>query len=92
MDVRIFKPTKNAMQSGRFLGNDWILEYETTSARVAEPVMGWTSSADTLNQVRLKFKTSEDAVSFAKGKGWNYTVAIDQKRRLKPKNYSDNFK
>ena len=80
------------MQSGRGKNDDWVLEYEANSKRQAEPLMGWTESGDTLNQVKLKFKTSEDAVAFAEDKGWNYAVQPEQTRRIKPRNYGDNFK
>lgn len=92
MDVKIYKPSKNPMQSGRAIRGSWFLEYETTSPRSAEPLMGWTESEDTLNQVRLKFDCCEDAVSFAEDKGWSYIVMPEQKRRVKPRNYGDNFK
>jgi len=92
MDVTIYKPSKSAMQSGRGKNDDWVLEYETNSKRQAEPLMGWTESGDTLNQVKLKFKTSEDAVAFAEDKGWSYAVQPEQTRRIKPRNYGDNFK
>lgn len=92
MDVKIYKPSKNPMQSGRAIRGSWFLEYETTSARNAEPLMGWTESEDTLNQVRLKFDSCQDAVAFAEDNGWSYTVMPEQKRRVKPRNYGDNFK
>ncbi|MBI1300463.1 MAG: oxidoreductase [Alphaproteobacteria bacterium] len=92
MDVKIYKPSKNAMQSGRAKTENWILEYETETPRDNEPLMGWISSEDTLNQVQLKFKSQEDAVSFANKKNWNYVVLPEQKRRVKPRNYTDNFK
>ncbi len=92
MNVTIYKPSKSAMQSGRGKNDDWVLEYETNSKRQAEPLMGWTESGDTLNQVKLKFKTSKDAVAFAEDKGWSYTVQPEQTRRIKPRNYGDNFK
>jgi len=92
MEVRIYKPSKTAMQSGRGKGDDWVLEYETQTARTAEPLMGWVSSGDTLNQVQLNFKSKEDAIGFADKKGWAYSVQEEQIRRLKPRNYSDNFK
>ncbi len=92
MNVTIYKPSKSAMQSGRGKNDDWVLEYEINSKRQAEPLMGWTESGDTLNQVKLKFKTSEDAVAFAEDKGWSYTVQPEQTRRIKPRNYGDNFK
>lgn len=91
MDVKIYKPAKTATQSGRGKMCDWLLEYETPTARKPEPLMGWTESGDTLNQVRLKFKTMEEAVAFAEKKGWSYTVMPSQERQVQPRNYGDNF-
>lgn len=93
MDVKIYKPSKNAMQSGRALDESgWFLEYETQGRREAEPLMGWTAADDTLNQVRLKFKSCEDAIAFAEKEGWSYTILKPNERRIKPRNYGDNFK
>jgi hypothetical protein len=93
MKVRIFQPSKNAMQSGRGnVGKNWVLEYEVETRRQPEPLMGWTESGDTLNQVRLKFQTAEDAVAYATAKGWDYSVSTPQERRVVPRNYTDNFK
>jgi len=92
MNVRIFKPSKNAMQSGRGKTHQWILEHEDLSARRPEHLMGWTSSNDTLNQVRLRFDSAQEAIAFAEEKGWPYTVLPDQGRKLRPRNYVDNFK
>ena len=92
MKVRIFQPSKNAMQSGRANTGKWVLEYELETKRQPEHLMGWTSSGDTLNQVRLKFKTADDAVAYAEARGWDYTVLTPQERRVVPRNYVDNFK
>ncbi|MCK6623508.1 MAG: ETC complex I subunit, partial [Calditrichia bacterium] len=40
MTVRIYRPAKTAMQSGRGLTHDWVLEFEP-GARRPEPLMGW---------------------------------------------------
>ena len=64
MQVRIYQPAKTAMSSGRAKTQAWILEYEIETPRRPEPLMGWTSSGDTLNQVKLSFPTREDAVAF----------------------------
>lgn len=93
MEVRIYKPSKNAMQSGRAKAEGgWILEYETATPRKPDPLMGWNSCGDTLNQVRLKFACAEDAVAFAVKKGWGYSVQAAQERCVRPRNYVDNFK
>jgi hypothetical protein len=89
--VRIYQPSKTATQSGRGNTKRWVLEYEIESKRRPEPLMGWTSSEDTLNQVRLRFDSKEDAVAFARKKGWQYSVEEPRKRRLRPRNYAQNF-
>src|SRR5258708_5626570 len=53
--ARILKPAKSAMQSGTAETRKWVLEYEPASKRQPDPLMGWTSALDTLNQVRLRF-------------------------------------
>ncbi|MAF67967.1 MAG: oxidoreductase [Micavibrio sp.] len=92
LHVRIFKPAKSAMTSGRAKTNEWVLEYETETPRTPDPLMGWQSSQDTLNQVTLNFDTMENAVQYAIAKGWVYTVLPPQEKALRPRNYSDNFK
>jgi hypothetical protein len=80
------------MQSGLAGTDKWLLEYETISRRKPEPLMGWSSSGDTLNQVSLKFDSQEDAVNFAVNNGWEYSISNEHKRKIKPRNYTDNFK
>jgi hypothetical protein len=46
MTARIFKPAKNAMQSGTAKPREWQLDYEPEQPRAIEPLMGWTSSGD----------------------------------------------
>ncbi len=90
--VRIFRPAKTTMQSGRGKIKSWVLEYEPATPRRPEPLMGWVSGGDTLNQVTLRFETKEDAIAFAERKGLSYTVEPDHERRVVPRNYADNFK
>lgn len=80
------------MQSGRAKTGQWVLEYERKSARRPEPLMGWSSSADTDNQVQLQFPTQEEAVSYAEEKGWQYDVRQGNQKRIRPRNYGDNFR
>lgn len=90
--ARIYRPAKTAMQSGRALTQKWILEYEPATRREPDPLMGWSSAADTLNQVRIKFPTLEEAVAFAQKKGFDFQVIEPHDRLPKPKAYADNFK
>ena len=92
MKVRVYQPSKAATQSGRAKTHRWLLEYEIETPRRPEPLMGWISSDDTLNQVRIGFETSDEAVAFAKRKGWDYAVQDAPVRRVRPRNYADNFR
>ncbi len=90
MKVRIFKPARTAMQSGSGNTNEWLLEAEPSPKQV-DPLMGWTSSSDTMIQVRLNFATLEDAKAHAEKNGWQYTVEQPQSRPVRAKAYADNF-
>ncbi|HEY1719813.1 MAG TPA: ETC complex I subunit [Magnetospirillaceae bacterium] len=92
-DVRIYRPAKTAMQSGRAKTNEWLLEFAPGAREEADPLMGWAGSGDTLNQVRLFFATKEEAIAFAEREGHSYTVVEERPAKApKPKSYSDNFK
>ena len=90
--VRIYRPAKTAMQSGRAQTRKWVLEYEPASRRDPDPLMGWSSARDTLNEVRLRFDTLEEALAFAKKLNLDYTLIETQTRTPKMKSYADNFR
>jgi hypothetical protein len=90
--ARIFRPSKSAMQSGRAGTRRWVLEYEPATQRTPDPLMGWSSAADTLNQIRLRFASLEEAKAYAEKHGLDYVVAEPQERHPKPKSYAENFR
>ncbi|MBC8338741.1 MAG: ETC complex I subunit [Alphaproteobacteria bacterium] len=90
-DVRIYRPSKTAMQSGRAHVQRWVLEFEPGGPKQTDPLMGWIGSEDTRGQVRLKFDSKEAAIAFAKKNGLTARVHEPKKRRIQPKNYADNF-
>ena len=90
--ARIYRPAKTAMQSGRAKTRKWVLEYEPTSRRDPDPLMGWSSARDTLNEVQLHFDTLEEALAYAKKNNLEYTVIEPQARTPKAKSYADNFR
>jgi hypothetical protein len=90
--VRIYRPAKNAMQSGTAKTRRWVLEYEPASRRDPDPLMGWATADDTLNEVRLGFATLAEAIAFAKKHGFDYVVSEPHDARFKPKSYADNFR
>ena len=65
MAARIYKPAKTAMQQGRALTREWVLEFVPDEPRTIEPLMGWTSSADTRPQVRMYFASKDEAIAYA---------------------------
>jgi hypothetical protein len=90
MQVRIFKPAKTAMQSGQGKTKEWVLETEP-APKIIDPLMGWTGSRDTMQQVRLHFETLEEAKAYAEKSGWRYVVELPHARHVRPKAYADNF-
>jgi len=91
MAARIYKPAKTAMQSGTAKTKEWLLEFEPEQAREVEPLMGWTSSSDMRQQVRLRFDTAEEAVAYCKHHGIAYQVMEPKAPARRAISYSDNF-
>ncbi len=91
MLARIFRPAKSAMQSGQAKTKDWVLEFEPATARLQDPLMGWTSSDDMNGQVRLSFDSKEDAAAYANAHGIPFQVSEPKTARKIIKAYADNF-
>jgi hypothetical protein len=91
MFARIYRPAKNAMQSGRGKSQVWLLEFEDPSARSIEPLMGYTSSTNTDTQVRMTFETREEAIAFAQTQGFEFQVVEPRESKRIIKAYADNF-
>jgi hypothetical protein len=91
MQVRISKPTKSAMQSAD--GDDsWLLEFVTDSnSKFKEKLMGRTSSSDMSNEIKIRFSTLEEAVTFAEKKSYPYEIIKQKKPKIPKKNYASNF-
>lgn len=92
MPARIYKPAKTAMQSGQGRTERWLLEFEPERPKSIEPLMGYTSSGDMRQQVRLSFDTREEAIAYAMREGLAYQLIEPKERTPKKLSYSDNFK
>ena len=92
MHAFIFSPARTAMQQGRGRTGMWVVEFEQQSARRPDPLMGWTSSSDTRQQVKLEFESREAAVAYCEKRGFEYSVRAAQRRQVRPKAYADNFR
>ena len=91
MLARIYKPAKTAMQSGTARTKEWVLDYEPEEPRVVEPLMGWTSSGDMKQQLRLFFDTKEEAVAYCERLAIPYQVFEAKERSRRTMAYADNF-
>ena len=94
MPARIYKPARNAMQSGTAGTHHWVLEFPNETGREVDPLMGWTSSSDTQAQVRLCFPSKEAALEYAEAQDIDAVVQEPHKRRvnIRPGGYADNFR
>jgi hypothetical protein len=79
------------MQSGQANTKAWVLDFEPEQPRHVEPLMGWTSSADMRQQVRLRFASKEDAVAYCERHGIVYQVFEDKPQERRTIAYADNF-
>ncbi len=95
-EARIYQPAKNAMQSGTAGSSQWVLEFEPVVKTSKDPIMGWTSSSDMRQEVRLFFSSSQEAISYAERYGIIYRLeeAGAEKSRKKKRflSYSANFR
>jgi hypothetical protein len=91
MTARIYKPAKTAMQSGLAKTKAWVLDFEPETPRTVEPLMGWTSSGDMRQQVRLTFSSKEEAIAYCERHGIAYQVTEAAPHVRHGMSYSDNF-
>lgn len=92
MRARIFLPPKSAMQSGLAKTHRWVLHYAPETAKIRDPLMGWTGSDDMRQQIKLSFETKDEAIAYAQAQGIAYDLEIPTARVTKPKSYADNFR
>ena len=88
--AKIYIPAKTAMQSGRGKLKKWVLEFVTKDT-ATNPLMGWESSTDTLDEVILKFPTKEKAIEYADANNIEYLVIEPKKKTFVIKSYQENF-
>ena len=91
MKAKIYKPAKTSMQSGLGKTKKWVFEYQNQKDFIKEPLMGWTGSQDTNEQVKLLFEDIDQAINYAKKKKIDYEIIEPKKRKTVKKSYADNF-
>ena len=88
--AKIYIPAKTAMQSGRGKIKNWVLEFISKDPSI-NPLMGWETSTDTLEEVILKFPSKEKAIEYAEKNNISYNVIEPNKKEFVIKSYADNF-
>ncbi|KAK9743798.1 NADH dehydrogenase ubiquinone Fe-S protein 4 [Popillia japonica] len=89
--ARIFKLSKNSMQSGTNNTRFWRVMFDTEE-RWENPLMGWTSNGDAISNVQLHFYTLGDAIRYCQRNSWDYYVDRPRDVNLyKLRSYNQNF-
>ena len=91
MTIRIYKPSKSSMQSGLGETKQWLAEYVNEKDKIKDNLMGWNSSLDTKEQIKMFFDTKEQAIEWSKKNNEQFIVIEPKERKIKPKNYASNF-
>ena len=87
----IYKPTKNAMQSGKGKTKKWILEFERKSGKTLDNLIGWKGGADMNQEIRLSFETKDAAIKYAESNDLIFEIIAPKERKIKIQSYADNF-
>ena len=90
--ARISELDRRTTQSGKANAGLWLLEFERQEPLRPDPLTGWNGSGDTNTQVKINFKTKEDAIAFAVGKGLQYHLVPATPVKMKIQAYADNFR
>jgi hypothetical protein len=91
MNIKIYSPAKNAMQSGFGKTGLWKIAFDQTAPSFIDPLMGWNGMRDTQQELNLQFDSQEEAVAYATKHGYSYSIEQPKQRKIKPKSYAGNF-
>lgn len=90
--ARISEFDRRTTQSGRANCGLWLLEFERRQPQRPDPLTGWNGSGDTNVQVRLTFRTREEAIAYAERHGIPFHLVSAPPVKLKLQAYADNFR
>lgn len=90
--ARISELDRRTTQSGRANSGLWLLEFERKEPQLPDPLTGWNGSGDTDTQVRLTFRTRDEAVAYAERRNIPYHLVPATPAKLKIQAYADNFR
>ena len=90
--ARISELDRRTTQSGKANAGRWLLEFERSDPLRPDPLTGWNGSRDTNPQVRINFKTREEAVAYAERHNIPYHLVPATPVTMKIQAYADNFR
>ena len=90
--ARITELDRRTTQSGKANNGLWLLEFERQKPLRPDPLTGWNGSGDTNTQVRITFKTKDEAIAFCKKRGLQYHLIPAAPAKMKIQAYADNFR
>jgi hypothetical protein len=90
--ARISEIDRKTTQSGRANSGLWVLEFERQEAQRPDPLTGWNGSGDTNTQVRITFRTKDEAIAYADRNKIPYHLVPATPVSLKIQAYADNFR
>ena len=70
----VIAPRMNkTLQSGGATSHLWQISWKNEE-RWSNPLMGWTSTADPMSNLKLTFDSQDEAVLFANKNGWKFEL------------------
>lgn len=90
--ARISELDRRTTQAGRANTGLWLLEFERKEGQLPDPLTGWSGSGDTNTQIKLTFRTREEAIAYAERNGIAYHIVPATPVKLKLQAYADNFR
>ena len=96
--ARISELDRRTTQSGNANKGLWLLEFERQkplrpgTGSPSRGRTGWNGSGDTNTQVKITFKTREEAIAFCEKKGLQYHLIPAAPVKMKIQAYADNFR
>ncbi|MDP9164166.1 MAG: ETC complex I subunit [Pseudomonadota bacterium] len=90
--ARIIEDDRKPTQSGKAKAGRWVLEFEREQPLRPDPLTGWSGSGDTNSQVRIVFDSKDEALAYARRKGFDSHVVAAPATTLKLQAYADNFR
>ena len=88
----IYRPDKNAMQSGTQKSKAWLLKFKPEKPYFVDNLMSWVGMTDMPQEVQLTFPSKEAAIAYAKAQNIPFDLLEPPVRKQRLKAYADNFK